>query len=590
MAIATITQILKDLCKTQPALELYRFIENDETVKIITPVELDHQAKKIAAKLQKYQIKQKTAVLLYEPSCEYIFALFGCLYAGVIAVPAYPPITDEMATTLKKIIDNADAKIVLTSQKISASLRKLKVLTPLLSLIKPLIKNKTKENILEASTQLNQLKILTSAKISDQLVAQYKEERLCDKDIAYLQYTSGSTSKPKGVVITHQNLMANLQQLVQDYKFTRSDVVVTWLPPYHDMGLISGIFIPLFVGIKSIHLSPINFLQKPLMWLKAISDYQGTVAGGPDFSFRLCSNKIKLEGIKDLNLASWRIAFCGAETVHSSTFPIFYNKFARYSLKENIFIPCYGLAESVVYVCGVRLNATAYYKNFNKKKLIEEGIAEIHKSEHEGKRLVSVGFCSPNAHVQIVNPDSQEIMPDGHVGEIWFHGPNAATAYWRNSEDSQSQLNARIKNAQEHRTYVRTGDLGFKYQDELFITGRIKDLIIINGLNHYPQDLELSVREEFFSTDIGSIAAFAVNEDDCENVIMLVEHKKSSQLNSLELSQKVHEIIREKHLITIKKVLLVPAKTIPKTTSGKIKRAQCREYYVNGRISCLFEL
>ncbi|CDZ77120.1 Long-chain-fatty-acid--AMP ligase FadD29 [Legionella massiliensis] len=578
----SILESLDQLIRKKPDLALYRFIEQDGTVQEITPIMVDFQAKKIAAQLQAHDSYQKPVIILYEPGCEYIFALFGCLYAGAIPVPAYPPLNEEMASTLKKIIDNSQTKLFLTNQKIKTNLRKLKLFSPLISLLG----TKLNPALINVSRQLNQLEIINTSRIDDKHHAAYVKPQITSDEIAYIQYTSGSTKSPKGVVIRHSNLLANLSQLKEVAHFTEKDIYVSWLPPYHDMGLISGIFLPLYGGFRAVLFSPISFLQKPARWLQAISTYQGTVSGGPDFAYKMLTNKVTAEEIEGIGLSSWRLAFCGAETIEPNTFTNFHNKFSDYSLTEDIFTPCYGLAEAVVYVCSLPSTAKSYYKEFNKQLLIEKHIAEIATDSSEAQKIVSVGFCPAGAQVIIADPETKEPLTDGQIGELWFYGPNAARSYWNNSEESEQQLNAQLKEKSPF-NYVRTGDLGFKYKEELFITGRIKDLIIINGLNHYSQDIESSVKTGLGEIKLGNIAAFSVRTEISENLIILVEIKSKLNTNLSLLRQTIRELIIEKHFISPQNISFIAAKTLPKTTSGKLKRIQCREDYLNNKFNFL---
>lgn len=585
MTELTILDNLATLLKVQPNLELYRFIDKEGTSNVITPAKLDVQAKKIAAQLQSHNCYKKPAIILYEPGCDYIFALFGCLYAGAIPVPAYPPLNEEMAVTLKKIIANSEAELLLTSQQIKMNLRKLKVFSPLLSLFR----TKLAPSVIEVSRQLNQLQIISTSHINDLQQFAYLKPEITSKDIAYIQYTSGSTKAPKGVVITHANLVANLRQLRQAADFSEKDIYISWLPPYHDMGLISGIFLPLFVGYKAILFSPIHFLQNPLSWLQAISDYQGTVSGGPDFAYRMLTKKIAVEEHPEIDLSSWRLAFCGAETVNPDTFPAFYHKFSCWGLQQNIFTPCYGLAEGVLYVCGVPLLSKTVGKQFNKQLLLDMHVAELATDESNAKKIVSVGFCPDDVHLVIVDPESQKPVPEGTVGEVWFHGPNAAECYWNNPGESEIQLNAKLNQPENRRNYryVRTGDLGFKYAHELFLTGRIKDLIIINGFNHYAQDIEFSVREGVKSHRLGNVVAFAETMGVDEQLIILAEIKKGGGSDLGSLRENIRELIMEQHFISPKEIFFVAAKKLPKTTSGKLKRVQCRDDYAKNKFDFL---
>ncbi|MDR3502742.1 MAG: fatty acyl-AMP ligase [Legionella sp.] len=575
---------LNTLLEEKPDFDLYRFIDREGTSKVITPSELDFQAKKIAARLQEYKRDKKPVIILYEPGCEYIFALFGCLYAGAIPVPAYPPLNEEMALTLKKIIADSGAEILLTSRKINANLRKLKILSPLI----PFLGSKIDPSVIDVSRQLNQLKIINSSQIPDAQRFGYLKPDIISSDVAYIQYTSGSVNAPKGVVITHANLMANLRQLIKVASFTEHDVYVSWLPPYHDMGLISGIFLPLFGQYKSILFSPITFLQKPASWLKIISEYKGTVSGGPNFAYRMLTNKVAMEDIAEVDLSSWRIAFCGAEPINPDTFTTFYDKFSCHALNPYIFTPCYGLAEAVLYVSGEPCLAKNYYKEFNEQQLLDKHVAELSTDAATAKKIISVGHCSDDAHIIIVDPESQKPLPDSYVGEIWFHGPNAARQYWNNSTESETQLNATLNQAEDKSSYryVRTGDLGFKYNNELFITGRLKDLIIINGFNHYAADIEFSVSSNIKNVALGTVVAFSEKAEVTEDLIILAEIKNTPGDLSV-LRQNIRALIVEKHFISPKSIFFVGAKTLPKTTSGKLKRFQCREHYINGKFNFL---
>jgi acyl-CoA synthetase (AMP-forming)/AMP-acid ligase II len=447
-SVATIPDLLRVRAAEQPHDRAYTFLGEDGSERAsLTYAQLEQSARRIAAALQESRAQSERVLLLYPPGLEYIAAFYGCLMAGAIAVPAYPPRQNRHVERLEAILRDADARLILTSDAIAA--------------------------------KLDRFDCLSTDALPD---APFRDVSIAPDDVAFLQYTSGSTSMPKGVRVTHANLLHNEEAIRRAFRVDPSSVVVGWLPLYHDMGLIGNVLQPLYAGATSILMSPVAFLQRPMLWLESIARYRGTISGGPNFAYELVARAAREEETSALDLSSWRLAFNGAEPVRAETMERFSDAFARCGFRREAFYPCYGLAEATLFVSG------------GSSGCVDDG-------------RVSCGVAGAGIDVRIVDAGGN-VAADGHVGEIVVAGPSVAAGYWRRPEESAETFGARI--AGDSRPWLRTGDLGVMRGGELFVAGRIKDLIIIRGRNHYPQDIERTVERAHAALRAGGGAAFAI--------------------------------------------------------------------------------
>ncbi|WP_301271564.1 fatty acyl-AMP ligase [Pseudomonas mandelii] len=540
----------------------YRFLQNGRNEEVlITFAELDCAARAAAARLQLHCQAGDRVLILLKPGLDYVIAFMGCLYAGMVAVPAYPPGATKTLDRLDGIIDDCQPTAALASG----------------------------EDVPTIQARLGQAhspRVLDMATLDPALAGQWRAARVTREDIAFLQYTSGSTGVPKGVAVTHGNLIHNSRSISRGFLIHKDSHMVSWLPPYHDMGLIGGILQSLFVGFGSTLLAPIHFLQRPLRWLQAISTYRGTVSGGPNFAYELCLRKIKDEELAGLDLSSWEVAFNGAEHVRAQTITAFHERFARAGFASTSAFPCYGLAEGTLLVCVGGTKREPVIRQFH-AGLLEDNVARLHDGQvSDGddrlrlRTLVSSGRGIAGQGPFICDPHTEQPLEDGRVGEICIVGDSIASGYWQRPESTAAAFRPAAPTL-GWPLYFRTGDLGFLLDGELFVTGRLKDLIIVNGVNHHPGDIENTVLGSHDSFRPDGSAAFSIEAGDGEQVVIAQEIERRS-LRSLDVTQLFSELkarLWQQHQLARPVLLLVFGGSLPRTSSGKIKRQECRRQF-----------
>jgi acyl-CoA synthetase (AMP-forming)/AMP-acid ligase II len=547
---------------------------NGAEARTLTFGELDRQARAIAGKLYEQGARGGRALLLFPPGLEYITAFFGCLYAGVAAVPTYPPDAIRLDRTLPRFLS------ILKNAQLAAGL----TTTPILGMI---------QFLAGQYPELQALPWLKTDEIGqEQAEADWRLPEVRQESLALIQFTSGSTSEPKGVMLTHANLMHNLEMIRQALDADENTRAIFWLPFYHDMGLIGGILEPVYCGATNNLMSPLHFLQHPLQWLEAIMNLHADVSGGPNFAYDLCVRKTTPEQRAALDLSGWRIAFNGAEPVRAETLERFASAFAVSGFRKEAFYPCYGLAEATLFVAGSQTSRAPNYKNVQADHLGQGRFVEAVPGETNTRTLVSSGRPMPGQVVEIVDPDVLKPCPEGQVGEVWIAGPNVAGGYWNQREASQRTFQAFLDGIQVDTyagPYLRTGDLGFCQDGELYITGRLKDLIIVQGLNHYPQDIEASVEKSHQALRPGACAAFSVDVEGKEQVVIVAEAApermgKASWTGSEEIQKAVRRAVFESHELRLHEVVLIQPGTLPKTSSGKLQRYLCKQEYLSNML------
>ena len=561
-APASLLDILSYRAQYQPEEKAYIFLHNGELESAtLTYGELDRQARAVASHLQCF--KGERALLLYPNGLEFIAAFFGCLYARVVAVPIFPPRHNQKLYRLLSIVRDAEAKVALTTTSILTDIEKR----------------------WEEETELSQLNWIATDTIktnSQELVL----ESVTLESLAFLQYTSGSTGIPKGVMVSHGNLLRNEQMIQQAFSHTIDTIVVGWLPFYHDMGLIGNVLQPLYLGKPSILMPPLAFLKKPIRWLQAISRYKATTSGGPNFAYDLCLQKIKPEQLAELDLSSWGVAFTGAEPVLAHTLEQFTRYFAPCGFRSEAFYPCYGMAETTLFVSGGLKTAEPVIRQFNGAALLQNSVVPCTGKEEEVRTVVGCGSSWLEQKIAIVNPESKIHCPEGEIGEIWVSGPSVAWGYWKKQQQTEETFNAYLTDTGEG-PFLRTGDLGFLLNDELFVTGRLKDVIIIRGQNHYPQDIELTVQKSHPALRPNCGAAFGVEFKGSEQLI-IVQEVERSYMRKLDVNQvvgNIFEAVAIEHSLQVYATLLVKTGSIPKTSSGKIRRHACRAEFLAGSLN-----
>ncbi|WP_250517959.1 non-ribosomal peptide synthetase, partial [Caballeronia sp. INDeC2] len=513
---------------------------------------LDGYAARIAASLQRADAAGERALLLMDSGADYVASFFGCLYARAVAVPAYPPETlrTQHLARLSAIANDADARFVLTTRALAERYREA-----------------------FASIAPNARVIEVDALEAD--ADAFDAAPAASKDLAFLQYTSGSTSTPKGVMVTHGCLWANEIAIRERLGVSARDVFVSWLPLYHDMGLIGSMSQPVFSGIPLVLMSPQYFLERPVRWLDAISRHRGTISGGPDFSYRLCADRIGDDQLAALDLSSWRVAFSGSEPVRHATLDAFVERFASLRFDARALYPCYGLAEATLLATGVQRGAGVTTASLRADAL-ERGIAE--RAQESDVTLVSCGVPPADHAVMIAHRERGEALSNGEIGEIWVSGPSVTAGYWRRPDATAESFVERAG-----ARWLRTGDLGFVLDDGLYVAGRVKDLLIVRGRNLYPQDLELAIERDVELVRRGRVAAFAVQLDggECIGVAAEVSRSVRKLVTAEALASAVSEAVALACGEPAAAVVLLEPGALPKTSSGKVQRAACVKRFVD---------
>ncbi|HEY0734516.1 MAG TPA: amino acid adenylation domain-containing protein, partial [Herpetosiphonaceae bacterium] len=545
----------------------YTFLVDGETTEsTLTYGELDRKARQIAAILQQHQLAGERALLLYPPGLDYITAFFGCLYAGVVAVPAYPPNPARLSrslTRLRALVDDAAPAVVLTTATHLPIDEVLRAQVP----------------------DFPRMTWLATESDATDRADDWRNPGATRDTLAFLQYTSGSTALPKGVMLSHGNLLHNSTLIHHAFGHTPESRGVIWLPPYHDMGLIGGVIQPLYAGFPVTLMSPVDFLQRPLRWLQAISRYRGTTSGGPNFAYELCVNKVTPEQIATLDLSSWDLAFNGAEPIRPETLDRFATAFAPCGFRHAAFYPCYGLAEATLIVAGGAKAAPPHVMSFDRTELGSGHVIET-TAEHS-QPFVGSGQSLLEQQIAIVDPQSMTRCQPDQVGEIWVAGLSVAHGYWNRPETTEQTFRARIAGTDEG-PFLRTGDLGFIQGGELFVTGRLKDLIIVRGRNYYPQDIELTVERSHPALRPGAGAAFGIEVGGEEQIVVV--HEIDRQHRRVEIESVVGAIrqaVAEQHELRVYSIALIKHGSIPKTSSGKIQRHACRNQFLSGDLQLI---
>ena len=545
------------------------FSENGQTATAsLTYHEIDYEARKIAVYLtQKLGIQPgERILLLHPPGLEFVKALFGCLYAGAIAIPAYVPRPNRSIVRIENIITDSKATVGITTAKAFAQFSKT----------------------LQSNLVLKNLSWFTNEEIEDQnySVENWQKPEINHDTIAFLQYTSGSTGQPKGVMVSHGNILYNSEYIKQSFELNESSVSVSWLPHFHDMGLIDGIIQPLYTGFLGVLIPPVTFLGRPLRWLEAISQYGATHCGAPNFAYELCLKKIKPEQKKHLNLSTWQTAYNGSEPVRKETLTAFATYFKDCGFKPQFFYPCYGLAEATLMVTGGKVNQKPQVLTLDVDALTENRVVISNPNTKNTKDIVSCGYPRLETEILIVNPQTLVKCQPAQVGEVWVSGATVAKGYWNKA---QASLETFPVADNQLKSFVRTGDLGFIYQNELYITGRIKDLIILKGENHYPQDIELTVANSHPGLRHDCGAAFAIDLNGNERLVIIQEVARE-YLKKIDVEAATADIcyaLMKNHNLQAYDLVLIKTNTIPKTSSGKIQRQRCRQQYLEGTLATL---
>ncbi|GAA3769238.1 fatty acyl-AMP ligase [Streptomyces coacervatus] len=567
----SLVDLLTEHATQQPDRTAYRYLvtgDCDGEIQEISYARLLRRSRAVAAWLQERGLAGSRAMLLHPPGLEFISGYLGCLCAGVIAVPGVPPQgrahNHRALTRMKRLLADADAKVILAGREVIAALG----------------------GMAEHLPELADITCIATEDIPEEAADAWRAPDLTPDSVAFLQYTSGSTSAPKGVAVTHGNLLDNERIITERMGHTPEvieeydrELLVSWLPVYHDMGLIGPVLNTVYLGLTTTLFSPLHFLQKPDRWLKAISRYRPHTSGGPNFAYELSLKHATPELLDGLDLSSWKVAFNGAEPIRAATLRRFTEAFAPAGFRREAHYPCYGLAEATVMVTGASVAAPPTL------------LAATDLGPHAGEAdaaAVGCGRPGPGLTVTIADPEQGVELPEGQVGEIWVSGASVAKGYWRNTLATRETFRATLTGREGR--FLRTGDLGFLRDGELFVTGRLKDLIVIDGRNHYPQDLELSAEMCHPALRPGCTAAFSVSVDDGiegEQIVLVAEVSPDAADESEKITDLIRSALGEAHGLSVRDVVLVHPGTIPKTSSGKIQRRATRTAHLAGALSVL---
>jgi acyl-CoA synthetase (AMP-forming)/AMP-acid ligase II len=561
----TLVGILRQHSADKSFVTAYTYLEEGEReANSINYLDLDKKSRSVAVHLQSLLSPEDRVLLLYPSGLDFIVAFFGCLYAGIVAIPAYPPRRNQNTSRLESIIMDARPKAVLTKSDLLESIR-----------------SRLSENL-----DITKLDYLSTDDIDIDKSIEWQEPGINGDTLAFLQYTSGSTGTPKGVMLTHRNLLYNEEMIKVRFQHSEKTVIVGWLPLFHDMGLIGNVLQPIYLGIPCYLMSPVDFIQKPYRWLQAISLYKATTSGGPNFAYDLCVKKITPEQIASLDLSSWQVAFNGAEPIRYQTLKQFSDTFASCGFSPETFYPCYGMAETTLLVTGGIPSELPVICTVDEAALEQNRIL-ITTDEH-GKKIVGCGQTSLEQKIIIVNPDTYtECLPE-EVGEIWIAGDNVAIGYWQRPEQTKIDFHAYLADTKAG-PFLRTGDLGFLQNGELFVTGRMKDVIIIRGQNHYPQDIEFTVENSHPGLKPASGAAFTVEVKGVDRLVIVQEVERAyiRKLDIKEVIGNISQSVAAQHGLQVYKAVLVKTGSIPKTSSGKIQRYACKNRFLNDTLNLI---
>jgi polyketide synthase PksL len=562
-----IVSILQNRAKKNPEQPAYLFLENgmQETAKL-NYAELDKNARIIASYLQTKIQPGQRVLLLYPADLNFVSSFMGCLYAGVIAVPVNcPQPQDFMASAplLTAIAQDADIQGILT---VSTYIEQ------------------AKRVFIEYSAN-SKLFIVDTTLLENEIASNYKLPILSDDTIAYLQYTSGSTSAPKGAIVRHENLSHSLKYTAKVWHYTKNSITLNWAPHTHVYGLVCGILVPLYHGSLAILMSPKAFIERPLTWLEAITKYQVTHSGCPNFGYEICIRDIP-DNLQNISLKSWKVAINGGENVQYETLNKFYKKFRTYHFQLKQFCSAYGMSETTGAIAVSRYNEKFIDFNLSKEEL-KNNKAILIDSVDSGTRFVSSGNLLPGLTAVIVDPDTLQPVIENTIGEIWLAGKSVISGYWCRAEETKAVFDFKLAGLKEK--YFRTGDLGFMQNGEICLTGRLKEIIVVHGKKYYPLDLEFTVKEVLKDFPINNVqVAFSASELNKEGVIFVQEIKDGVNIDvQYKIIQKIRQSIMKHYGVDLQEVILVKEHSIPKTSSGKLQRKKCQKEYLENKLNVI---
>jgi acyl-CoA synthetase (AMP-forming)/AMP-acid ligase II len=561
----TLVDLLRERAAGHGDKLAFQFLEDGSVeTERITYAELDERARAVAAALQASAEAGERALLIYPAGLDFVVGFFGCLYAGLIGVPTPPPEASRLKRTkprLQSIASDANASWVLTTSPIRAMLEQSGL-------------------SLSGATAP---RWLTTDSIDRGEALAWRAPHLSHEGLAYLQYTSGSTAEPKGVMVDHRSLLFYAAQLQQVCRYTPESVTVSGLPNFHDYGLIQALLEPLHSATPSYLMSPFAFVKRPAAWLRAISRYRATHSQAPNFAYDFCARRIRAEQCEGLDLSTWRAAGNAAELINPKVLDAFTAKFGPYGFRRSTFCPGYGLAESILIVSSSPEGEDPIVVQLDAEALEEHRIVPAGQGQGLERAVVGCGRIFPTTRMVIVDPDTRRRCAPDEVGEIWIDDPAVTNGYWGRPDETRRTFRATIADSGEG-PFLRSGDLGFLRDDEIFVVGRIKDLIIIRGTNHHPQDIEWTVQEAHPALRPENGAAFSVLVGGEEKLVIAqeVELEHDEVLGVDEIARVIRGEVAESHDLNVFSLLLLKRGSLPKTASGKLQRQACRRFFTHG--------
>jgi acyl-CoA synthetase (AMP-forming)/AMP-acid ligase II len=564
---SSIVDVLRWRAEHQPHETAFVFLGDGETEsERWTYHELDAKARDIAERLRATSAAGDRVLLIYPPGLDFVAALLGCFVAGVTAVPAIPDPSPRAMARFRKIVADAQSTLAISTES-------------LLEIV---------QYSLADMPELQALQWVATDSLAQEASSNWACMPPVADDLAFIQYTSGSTSAPKGVAVSHGNLIYNQRMLQAGLQSSEETTIVSWLPVYHDLGLIAQLLHALYVGSNCVLMSPVAFLQRPARWLQAISRYRGVFSAAPNFGYELCLRKISTEDCRSLDLSSWSLAMNAAEPVRHSTISGFAERFGRYGFSPRAFFPGYGLAEATICVSGGPCGQGAVVLAVSPEALAQHRVEIAPATMEDAQLIVASGSSQLEEVIEIVDPETLRPAAENRVGEIWVRGPNIARGYWAQPEATANVFEAFLAGTNDG-PYLRTGDLGFLRNGQLFVTGRIKDLILIRGRNHYPQDIELTVEASHADFRPGCNGAFSCEIENEERLVVIQEVRDNIAADLGAVASLVRLAIKKAHGIDPWAIALVQSHAVIKTSSGKVARRACRDAYAQGELATLFE-
>ncbi|MFE9577521.1 fatty acyl-AMP ligase [Nocardia sp. NPDC006044] len=559
---ATLAEMLTARAAATPdAVRFHHLGDGDQVTATMTFPQLDRAARAVAAHLASVARPGDRALLLYAPGLEFVAGFYGCLYAGVIAVPVAPPQPNKLADSLARlasITGNSGARLLLTSADIEP------LLTPVLS----------------AAEGFAGLRTVVTDRVELSAAEDYRDPGITGDTIAHLQYSSGSTGEPKGVALTHGNVLANLRLVTGQIG---AGVGVAWLPTFHDMGLLSMVTYPVYSDSTVISMSPLAFVQRPARWIAAMSEFGATHTVAPNFSFALCVRRVPADQVASYDLSPLRVALCGAEPVRADTMASFAEHFRPSGFDAHSLFPCYGLAEATLLVTGGPRGSGLTTVEVDPTALAKGRVEPVSSG---GRRLVASGELNDAYEFLLTDPDTNTPLPDGQVGEICLRGNSIGLGYWDAPEATEETFAATVTGRDGH--FLRTGDLGFVHEGQLYVTGRRKDLIIVDGYNHYPSDIEAAAMDSHPALRPDRCVAFQVLDQDEPALVLVAEltrDRDAEAVDKAEIGAAVRRAVGEHNGLRLDDVVLVTSGSIPLTSSGKVRRYRVRELYRDGALT-----